>query len=653
MKKASLTLACLLMASALAACGQASGTGSGGGIAYRVLYSSEFTTLDYVATSQHNEYSVLCNTVDGLVDYDTYGQPVPALAESWEASPDFMSWTFKIRKGVPWVNEKGEKQGEVTAHDFVAGAQHSNEAKVDSGNQYMYEFVKNAFLYFDQSSERLAAENAVANKDFPTEGDYYEANGIDPAAFIGFDQVGVKAADDYTLVYEMEKPCPFFLSCLSYSSYLPIYGPFLAEHESDFGVGDNTKILYCGAYVLSEYEPNVKHVLTKNALYWDAANVAIDRIERTYNAEATTLAPTMAKNGELDYAEIGTDILDAWMNGEGTKSIIHPTRRDISFSYFYNFNFEPRFDEAYEPGNWTIAVNNESFRKSIFFGLDRVKAISSMNPFTPQLLLSNTVTPTQFALSEGVDYTQEGPLAAITARDSFSSDEALAAKALAMTELSSAGCTFPVKVLMPYNPSITDWDKECQVVEQQLEGLLGKDYIDVIVEAGPSTAFLGEVRRSGKYALMKCNWGADYADPQTWTEPFSNTSTYGFFFTDGQKMVGDRPATSKTAATQALAAQYYGYLNEAKAQTSDISARHAAFAKAEAFLIDHAFFVPFSVAYSGYVVDRLDTFSRPYAPFGVSQYHYKGAQMLESSMGPDEFAAALAKWESEWAAQHK
>ena len=40
---------------------------------------------------------------------------------------------------------------------------------------------------------------------------------------------------------------------------------------------------------------------------------------------------------------------------------------------------------------------------------------------------------------------------------------------------------------MPYNPSSTNWDKECQVVEQQLEGLLGSDYIDVIVEAGPST----------------------------------------------------------------------------------------------------------------------------------------------------------------------
>lgn len=29
---------------------------------------------------------------------------------------------------------------------------------------------------------------------------------------------------------------------------------------------------------------------------------------------------------------------------------------------------------------------------------------------------------------------------------------------------------------------------------------------------------------------MKCNWGADYADPETWTDPFSADSSYSFIF---------------------------------------------------------------------------------------------------------------------------
>lgn len=84
-----------------------------------------------------------------------------------------------------------------------------------------------------------------------------------------------------------------------------------------------------------------------------------------------------------------------------------------------------------------------------------------------------------------------------------------------MEELTAAGATFPVKILMSYNPSTANWDKQCQIVEQQLEETLGKDYIDIILVAGPATNFLSQVRQAGDYALMLCNWGPDYADPET------------------------------------------------------------------------------------------------------------------------------------------
>ena len=79
--------------------------------------------------------------------------------------------------------------------------------------------------------------------------------------------------------------------------------------------------------------------------------------------------------------------------------------------------------------------------------------------------------------------------------------------------------TFPIKVQMPYNPTSTDWDKQCQVFKQQLEGVLndGFDFIDIIITAGPSDSFLSSVRRNGKFAFLQCNWGADYSDPQTET----------------------------------------------------------------------------------------------------------------------------------------
>ena len=43
------------------------------------------------------------NEYDFLTRYTTDYQVAPQLAESWEASPDGLTWTFKLRQGVKWV----------------------------------------------------------------------------------------------------------------------------------------------------------------------------------------------------------------------------------------------------------------------------------------------------------------------------------------------------------------------------------------------------------------------------------------------------------------------------------------------------------------------------------------------------------------------
>lgn len=70
-------------------------------------------------------------------------------------------------------------------------------------------------------------------------------------------------------------------------------------------------------------------------------------------------------------------------------------------------------------------------------------------------------------------------------------------------QLEANGVHFPVKVLMPYHPSDAGWALEAQVAKQQLESLLGADFIEVVLEAGPSTGFISAVRASGRYCLMK------------------------------------------------------------------------------------------------------------------------------------------------------
>ena len=180
----------------------------------------------------------------------------------------------------------------------------------------------------------------------------------------------------------------------------------------------------------------------------------------------------------------------------------------------------------------------------------------------------------------------------------------------------------------------TSWDAECGLLEQQLEGVLGKDFIDVIVEAGPSTNFLSQVRRSGRYSFMKCNWGADYQDPETWVDPFYQESVddgYGYNFMYQSIVDG--------GASADVIKGYYALVKAAKDIKTDIDARYDAFAKAEAYLIDHALVIPYGASPAGYVATKLNVFEGQFASFGISTLRYKGQKLYDHFITMEEFIA--------------
>lgn len=606
-KLLSLLLCAAMLIGTLAGCGKKAPQSTE---TYRKLYSSELTTLNYLVTGSQEDQKVAANCIDGLIEYDKYGAVQPGLAEKWETSADQLTWTFHLRKGVKWLDSTGKEVADVKAQDFVDAAQY-------------------VLTDTNKSETASAFYSVVANAV-----DYYNKKITD------FSQVGVKAVDDSTLVYTLKKPTSYFLSMLVYVCFMPANGDFLKEKGTNFGT-DNTSLLYNGAYILSTFEPQASHVYTKNAAYWDKDKVYITSITETYNKEMNTLAPEMYKRGEIDQAFISADILDDWLKNDDTKNLVSPSRSQ-SYSYFFTLNFDPKFDAQYQPENWIKAVNNENFRKSLFYGLDRIKGISVAEPTNPEKQLLNTITPSEFVDLNGTDYTNIGDLEAITSRDSFNADEAKKYAEKAKTELKAADATLPVKILMPYNPTTANWDKECQVIEQQLETTLGKDYIDIIPEAGPSTGFLSATRRAGKFAMMKCNFGPDYADPETFTDPFQPNDA------DGQGGGSYNKPEKAEGYTDADGNKTYTNLyNAAKAQTTDISARYNAFAKAEAFLINNAFVIPYGLNTDGYQVTKRNEFDYQYAPFGVSILRYKGQHLLTKPMSMDEYYAAEKQWKAE------
>jgi oligopeptide transport system substrate-binding protein len=576
---------------------------------FRRVYASEVKTLNYLIAGAQWEQEVGANVIDSLVEYDPYGKLIPGLALTWEPSEDNLTWTFHLRQGVKWYDYQGKEVAEVTANDFVAAAKYVMTPANASDTFGQMEVIKNATEYF-------------------------------AGTVTDFAEVGVKALDDYTLQYTLVKPVPYFLSMLTYVCYLPAYGPQLDELGADFGTS-NDKMYYCGAFILSEFEPQVKHTYVKNVNNWDAANVFIDRFERTYNAESATLAPTMVLRDEVDYALLSNDIIDDWKTNN--PQYITLGRAVPDYCYFYCFNFDPKYDAAYGPDNWLKAVNNANFRHSIMSAFDRLYSMVSVAGDNAATVIQDTITPKTFTYADGVDFTSSAAFD-VTKDDFFNTDKALEYKAKAVEELTAAGATFPIKMVLTYRSDDKDWENEYVLLKQQLEGVLGTDYIECILNAGPTESFLASTRKAGVYSFMRCNWGADYQDPETWTDPFViKKDDAGVIIGNGYNKM-DLMLNSDYADTKAVLEAYYTAVADAKTEVTDMKARFEKFATAEAMLIDNALVVPFFILPAEYQATKLNIYEGQFASFGMSSLKYKGQKLYDHFITPEEDAANRQAW---------
>lgn len=567
----------------------------------RRLYSWELSTLNYLTTSRSHELTFAANCIGTLVEFDAYGTLGPGLAETWTQSDDGLIWTFTLREGLAWVDSEGREVAPLTAQDFVDSAQYVLErANASATANILYRVIDGAEDYFTgQTSD--------------------------------FSSVGVWAPDSRTVCYRLKAPAPYFLTMLTYGCFMPVQGDFLREQGTAFG-RDERCVLYSGAYVLAEFSPQSGHLYQANPAYWDRQAVYIPAIREIYNKDAASLEAEMFRRGEVDMAQIPTALMDDWLAGEETSQWVFPGREG-NFTYFYAFNFHVNLPEEYEPENWEKAVNNVNFRRAIAYGLNRVKLLSITEPDGPERLALHTLTPQDFAYVDGVDYTQLGPLEDISAREPYQPQTAQGYAALARAQLEAQGVHFPVKVLMPYHPSDAGWALEAQVAKQQLEELLGSDFIEVVLEAGPSTGFISAVRVSGRYCLMKCNWGPDYADPETYTDPFLPAEG-GF----NAPELAEEYLLGGTGRYETLLAQ-------AQAQTESRRARYEAFARAEAFLIDEALVIPYARGTGSYWACRVNPLEGAYSPFGLVRY--KGMRLYDEPLTRDDYGRALEAWRQE------
>ena len=572
---------------------------------YTEVYSSELGTLNYLSTTT-TAVSVLAGLcVDSLVEHDQYGIMRPCLATDWEISNDATVYTFHLKQGIIWYTCDGEEYAELKAKDFVAAAEWIlNAANASKVANTWYNNIVGAKAYFDGETT-----------DFST--------------------VGIKALDDYTVEYTLLQPVPYFLKMVSNNVWYPAQADFLAECGDKFGTS-NDMMLYCGAYILKTFEPEYQRVLEMNENYWNKDIISIRAIKYKYNKEASANGPELYLRGETDKVSLGTDIIEEWKADPELWKQVHRSQY-TNMSYWMAFNFNPTYEEEYAPSDWLAAINNRNFRKALFYAYDRYAATMTLDAYTYQEKVLNTYTRPGLVTVGDTDYLEMSGLDEYFKQENlFNVDEAIKFKEAAIAELTGK-VTFPIQITMPYNVSNNATTKRVQVVEQQMEGVLGTDFIDIILIGYSGSSFNAEVRNPGKWSMIELGWGADYADPMSAFDPLLVSSI------------------GKNWGSIYLATEYYdealGYGTfekmalEANTIVNDLPARYEAFAAAEKFLLDEAFLIPAYKSAGGYQANKLHPFSGWTSQMGeYGLRKLKGAVVMDHSMSLEEYAQAQAEY---------
>lgn len=166
----------------LAACGAARGSASAGktgamGANIKVMLNTNVMSLDANLASDVVSYEVIADCIDGLMQVDTKGAVIPALAKTYEVSEDGLTYTFNLRDAT-WSNGTP-----VTAHDFV----------------YAWRRIcKGAGTYAYMMSEigQIKGAAAIVSSDEKDE-----------------TTLGVTAKDDKTFVVKLETQVPYARKC--------------------------------------------------------------------------------------------------------------------------------------------------------------------------------------------------------------------------------------------------------------------------------------------------------------------------------------------------------------------------------------------------------------------------------------------------------
>ena len=627
----------LLAAGTLAAC-SGSGSSAKGEKTFSYIYETDPDNLNYLTTGKAATANITSNVIDGLLENDRYGNFVPSMAEDWSVSKDGLTYTYTLRKDAKWYTSEGEEYAEVKAQDFVTGLKYAADKKSDG-------------LYLVQES--------IKGLDAYVKGEITD-----------FSQVGIKALDDYTVQYTLNKPESFWNSKTTMGVLAPVNEEFLNSKGDDFAKGtDSSSILYNGPFLLKSIVAKSSVEFAKNPNYWDKDNVHIDKVKLSFWDGQDTNKPTEAfKDGSFTMARLFPTSASYTETEKAFKDNIVYTQQD-STTYLVGTNIDRQSykytskttDE--EKTSTKKALLNKDFRQALAFGFDRTAYASQVNGASGATkLLRNLFVPPTFVQADGKNFGEMVKDKLVTYGDEWSNvnlddaqdglynpDKAKAEFAKAKTALQAEGVKFPIHLDMPVDQTNTTKVQRVQSFKQSVEENLGSDNVVVDIQQLQkddvlNITYFAETAAGEDWDISdNVGWSPDFADPSTYLDIIKpsvgeNTKTY----------LGFDSGTNNAAAKQVGLEDYEKMVVEAGEETTDVSKRYEKYAAAQAWLTDSALIIPTTSQTGRPMLSKMVPFTLPFAYSGNKGMSeallYKYLDVQDKAVTTEEYQKAQENW---------
>ena len=322
----------------------------------RISFNVFPCTIDPRKSGDFASSTLICLIYEGLTRCLPDGSSEPAIAERVEISPDMRVYTFFLRRSV-WSN--GEP---VTAFDFESSWKKIIDPDFPALCAYLFYPIKNC--------------ESVLKREKP------------------ISELGIHALDEYTLVVELERPTPYFLSLTAFPSFLPIPSK-LAESDLDLMEYAVTN----GPFRVAKMATNSEITLVKSESFWNRSKIHLDQIQIQIVFDETT-ALQMFERDELD-----------WVGGAFSPI---PTDAFESLKQKGNLHFFPMAATTFCTFNTDLfPMDCMKLRQAMSYAIDRneiVEKIAQMG----QLPATRCIPPSLMDGADKVLYPAHDPIQAKT-----------------------------------------------------------------------------------------------------------------------------------------------------------------------------------------------------------------------------------------------